>query len=125
MDDISVFFTDGRPIKELEKTCIEIGKASGAKINSAKSETILISHWTPTNDPLPFPIKQDFLKILGVWFGREGAAEKSWEERLAKTKQKLGLWSLQKLMIEGKSLVLRNKTLPVLQYVTQVWPVQP
>ncbi|KAJ1166929.1 hypothetical protein NDU88_007323 [Pleurodeles waltl] len=112
-------------MKELEKTCIEFGKASGAKINSAKSETLLFGHWTPTRDPLPFPIKQDFLKILGVWFSGKGAAEKSWEERLAKTKQKLGLWSLRKLTIEGKSLVLRNETLPVLLYIAQVWPVQP
>ncbi|KAJ1169501.1 hypothetical protein NDU88_001394 [Pleurodeles waltl] len=40
-------------------------------------------------------------------------------------KQKLGLWSLRKLTIEGKSLVMRSKTLPVLQYIAQVWPVQP
>ncbi|KAJ1214462.1 hypothetical protein NDU88_002081 [Pleurodeles waltl] len=125
MDDVSVFCVDGHSIKELEKTCIEFGKASGAKINSAKSETLLFGHWTPTRDPLPFPIKQDVLKILGVWFGGKGAAEKSWEERLAKTKQKLGLWSLRKLTIEGKSLVLRNETLQVLLYVSQVWPVQP
>ncbi|KAJ1112558.1 hypothetical protein NDU88_000820 [Pleurodeles waltl] len=125
MDDVSVFCADGHSIKELEKTCIEFGKASGAKINSAKSETLLFGHWIPTRDPLPFPIKQDFLKILGFWFGGKGAAEKSWEERLAKTKQKLGLWSLRKLTIQRKSLVLRNETLPVLLYVAQVWPVQP
>ncbi|KAJ1129654.1 hypothetical protein NDU88_008020 [Pleurodeles waltl] len=125
MDDVSVFCADGHSIRELEKTCIEFGKASGAKINSAKSETLLFGHWTPTRDPLPFPIKQDFLKILGVWFGGKGAAEKSWEERLAKTKQKLGLWSLRKLTIEGKSLVMRNETLPMLLYIAQVWPVQP
>ncbi|KAJ1167416.1 hypothetical protein NDU88_007807 [Pleurodeles waltl] len=125
LDDVSVFCTDGRSIKELEKTCIEFGKVSGAKINSAKKETLLLGHWTTTRDPLPLLIKQDFLKILGVWFGREGVAEKSWEERLAKTKQKLGFWSLRKLTIKRKSFVLRNETLPVLQYVAQVWPVQP
>ncbi|KAJ1169347.1 hypothetical protein NDU88_001240 [Pleurodeles waltl] len=125
MVNVSVFCADGRSIKELEKTCIEFGKVSGTKINSTKSETLLLGQWTPTRDQLPFFIKQDFLKILGVWFGREGAAEKSWEERLANTKQKLELWSLRKLTIKGKSLVLWNKTLQVLQYVAQVWPVQP
>ncbi|KAJ1193109.1 hypothetical protein NDU88_002414 [Pleurodeles waltl] len=125
MQVVSVFCADRRSIQELEKTCIEFGKVSGAKINSAKSETLLLGHWTPTKDPLPFPIKQDFLKILVVWFGGEGAVEKSWEERLAKTKKKLGLWSLRKLTIEGKSLVLRIETLTVLQYVEQVRPEQP
>ncbi|KAJ1149811.1 hypothetical protein NDU88_002615 [Pleurodeles waltl] len=51
MDDVSVFCADGHSIKELEKTCIEFGKASGAKINSAKSETLLLGHWTPTAIP--------------------------------------------------------------------------
>ncbi|KAJ1117569.1 hypothetical protein NDU88_005767 [Pleurodeles waltl] len=111
--------------KKTRENCIEFGKESGAKINSAKSETLLLGHWTPTRDPVPFPIKQDFLKILGVWVGREDAAEKSWEERLVKTNEKRGPWSLRKLTIKGKSLVLRNETLPVLQYVAQVWPVQP
>ncbi|KAJ1144822.1 hypothetical protein NDU88_011116 [Pleurodeles waltl] len=115
MDDVSVFWADWCSIKELEKACIVFGKASGSKINRAKSDTLLLGYWTPTRDPLPNPIKQDFVKILGVWFGGEGVVEKSWKETLAKTKQKLGLWSFRKLMIEGKSLVLRNKTLPVLQ----------
>ncbi|KAJ1108585.1 hypothetical protein NDU88_005961 [Pleurodeles waltl] len=44
-------------------------------------------------------------------------------ERLAKVQQKLGLWSLRKLSIEGKALVLRNDALPMLQYVTQAWPL--
>ncbi|KAJ1218760.1 hypothetical protein NDU88_006336 [Pleurodeles waltl] len=48
---------------------------------------------------------------------------KSWNERLAKVKQKLGFWSLRHLAIEGKALVLRNDALPVLQYVTQAWPL--
>ncbi|KAJ1101288.1 hypothetical protein NDU88_006360 [Pleurodeles waltl] len=48
------------------------------------------------------------------------AAAKSWNECLAKVKQKLGLWSMN---IEGKALVLRDDALPVLQYVTQAWPL--
>ncbi|KAJ1215095.1 hypothetical protein NDU88_002705 [Pleurodeles waltl] len=81
MDDVSVFCANGRSIKELEKTCIEFGMASGAKINSAKPETLLLGHWTPTRDPLPFPIKQDFLNILGVWFGREIMGRKTGEDK--------------------------------------------
>ncbi|KAJ1172587.1 hypothetical protein NDU88_004432 [Pleurodeles waltl] len=76
MDVVSVFCADRRSIKEHEKTCIEFGKVTGEKINSVKSETLLLGHWTPTKDPLPFPIKQDFLKTLGVWFGGKDAAEK-------------------------------------------------
>ncbi|XP_075054105.1 uncharacterized protein LOC142140150 [Mixophyes fleayi] len=70
----------------------------------------------------PFTIKPDFIKILGVWFGGEEAALKCWEERLATVRQKVGLWSLRDLTIEGKALVLRNEILPVLQYTAQAWP---
>ncbi|KAJ1143462.1 hypothetical protein NDU88_009771 [Pleurodeles waltl] len=71
MDNVSIFCADRHSVKELKRTCIEFGKASGVKINSAKSETLLFCHWTLTRDLLPFPIKLDFLKILGVRFSRE------------------------------------------------------
>lgn len=51
--------------------------------------------------PITFKISTDFIKILGVWFGAEGAALMSWDERLAKMNQKCGLWSLRELTIEG------------------------
>ncbi|CAJ0965026.1 unnamed protein product [Ranitomeya imitator] len=38
--------------------------------------------------------------ILGVWFGKEGAALKSWQERLAKVNQGIGLWNLRRLTCE-------------------------
>ncbi|KAJ1218437.1 hypothetical protein NDU88_006017 [Pleurodeles waltl] len=67
-------------VKEPERTCFEFKKVSGVKINSSKSEPLLISHWPPIRDPLPFPTKQDFQKILRVGFGREGSAEETSEE---------------------------------------------
>ncbi|KAJ1088427.1 hypothetical protein NDU88_001584 [Pleurodeles waltl] len=103
MDNALVFCGEGRSVKELERTCNESGKASGMKNNSATSETLSFGHWTPTQDKLHFPIRQDFLKIIRVWFSGEGAAEKTWKVRVVKTREKLGLWSLQKLMMEGKS----------------------
>ncbi|KAM4772404.1 uncharacterized protein WCC33_004109 [Rhinophrynus dorsalis] len=67
-------------------------------------------------------VESGLIKILGVWFGGKGAALKFWDERLAKVRQKFGLWSLRDLTIEGKILVLQNEILPVLQYMAQAWP---
>lgn len=39
----------------------------------------------------------------------------SWQDRLAK------VWSLRKLTIEGKTLVMYNEILPVFQYTVQAW----
>ncbi|XP_040210308.1 uncharacterized protein LOC120941104 [Rana temporaria] len=123
MDDVTVFCADQRSIDTLVQTCEDFGQASGAKVNCGKSEVMLFGKWfLPSSAPIPFSLKADFIKILGVWFGAEGAALKSWEERLAKMRQKFGLWSNRVLTIEGKTLVLRSEILPVLQYLAQAWP---
>eukprot|EP00061_Rhincodon_typus_P001253 g14181.t1 len=38
----------------------------------------------------PQPDVQDYLKVLGFWFGGAGACTKTWEERISKLRQKLG-----------------------------------
>ncbi|KAM4702896.1 LOW QUALITY PROTEIN: uncharacterized protein WCC33_011438 [Rhinophrynus dorsalis] len=121
MDDVTIFCADEQSVKELVQTCEDFGKASGAKVNCGKSETMLFGEWHLSSDPFPFPIRTGLIKILGVWFGGKGAALKC-DERLAKVRQKFGLWSLRDLTIEGKILVLQNEILPVLQYMAQAWP---
>ncbi|KAM5138176.1 LOW QUALITY PROTEIN: uncharacterized protein ACMZJ9_016764 [Mantella aurantiaca] len=125
MDDVKVFCANQRSIDLLVQTCEDFGQASGAKVNCGKSEAMLFGNWfRPSTASIPFNIKPDVLKILGVYFGAEGAALKSWDERLSKMNQKFGLWSLRELTIEGKTLVLRSEILPVLQYLAQAWPPQ-
>ncbi|KAM4019389.1 LOW QUALITY PROTEIN: uncharacterized protein ACNLHF_000094 [Anomaloglossus baeobatrachus] len=124
MDDVTVFCADRRSVDTLVQTCETFGRASGAKVNCGKSEAMLFGDWQPASSaPFPFSIQPDFIKVLGVWFGKEGAALKSWEERLTKITQRIGLWSLRRLTCEGKALVLRNEVLPVLQYTAQAWPL--
>ncbi|KAJ1142908.1 hypothetical protein NDU88_009220 [Pleurodeles waltl] len=125
LDDVTHFCIDGKSIQSLLEACKDFGKASGAEINVDKSQTKLFGLWDLCNDPLLFPFEAGRVKILGVWFVGPGAAAKSWNERLAKVKQKLGLWSLRNLSIEGKALMLRNDALPMLQYVTQAWKPLP
>ncbi|XP_044155447.1 uncharacterized protein LOC122942017 [Bufo gargarizans] len=124
MNDVTIFCADRHSVTALVQTCEEFGQASGAKVNCGKSEAMLFGDWQlASSAPFPFTTKSGFIKILGVWFGKEGAALKSWEERLAKVNQRIGLWSLRHLTIEGKALVLRNEVLPVLQYTAQAWPL--
>ncbi|KAM3940614.1 uncharacterized protein RB166_000563 [Leptodactylus fuscus] len=123
MDDVTVFCSDRSSVSALVQTCEKFGRASGAKVNCAKSEVMLFGDWRlASSSPLPFTVQPDFIKILGVWFGKEGAALKSWNERLAKCNQRIGLWSLRQLSLEEKTLVLRNEILPVLLYTAQAWP---
>ncbi|KAM4019398.1 uncharacterized protein ACNLHF_000103, partial [Anomaloglossus baeobatrachus] len=92
MDDVTVFCADRRSVDTLVQTCETFGRASGAKVNCGKSEAMLFGDWQPASSaPFPFSIQPDFIKVLGVWFGKEGAALKSWEERLTKITQRIGL----------------------------------
>ncbi|KAJ1150909.1 hypothetical protein NDU88_003696 [Pleurodeles waltl] len=83
-DYVLIYCVDRHSVKELERTSIEFRKASGPKLNSATSETLLFGQKAPTRGSMPFLINLVFMKIFGVWFGRQGAEEKTWEERLAK-----------------------------------------
>ncbi|XP_056386710.1 uncharacterized protein LOC130282475 [Hyla sarda] len=123
MDDVTVFCADQRSVTALVQTCEDFGRASGAKVNCGKSEAMLFGEWhLASSAPFPFTVKPDFIQILGVWFGKEGAALKSWQDRLGRINSKIGLWSSRKLTMEGKALVLRSEVLPVLQYTAQAWP---
>eukprot|EP00061_Rhincodon_typus_P011540 g36626.t1 len=51
--------------------------------------------------------RTDYLKVLGIRFRGAGADTKSWEERIAKVRQKLGFWDHRSLSIAAKNLVIR------------------
>ncbi|XP_056384248.1 uncharacterized protein LOC130277571 [Hyla sarda] len=123
MDNMTVFCADQRSVTALVQTCEDFGRASVAKVNCGKSEAMLFGEWhLASSAPFPFTVKPDFIQILGVWFGKEGAALKSWQDRLGRINSKIGLWSSRKLTMEGKALVLWSEVLPVLQYTAQAWP---
>eukprot|EP00061_Rhincodon_typus_P010155 g34226.t1 len=46
------------------------------------------------------------LKVLGMWFRGAGECAKTWEERIAKVRQKLGIWEYHSLSIVGKNLAI-------------------
>eukprot|EP00061_Rhincodon_typus_P017556 g46294.t1 len=56
-------------------------------------------------------VPKDYLKVLGIWFRGGGAWAKSWEERIAKVKQKLVFWEHRSLTIVGKNLDIRCEVL--------------
>ncbi|KAM9311811.1 uncharacterized protein PAF06_009673 [Gastrophryne carolinensis] len=65
MDDVTVFCADQRSISALVQTCEDFDRASGAKVNCGKSEALLFRNWH-LSSPVPFSVKPDFTKILGV-----------------------------------------------------------
>eukprot|EP00061_Rhincodon_typus_P013568 g40014.t1 len=52
---------------------------------------MFFGNWTD-HSFIPFTVRTDYLKVLGIWFGGVRVCTKSWEERIAKVKQKLVHW---------------------------------
>eukprot|EP00061_Rhincodon_typus_P006771 g27759.t1 len=102
--------------------CNQFELASGAKVNRGKSEAMFFGHWADRFFSL-FTIRTDYLKVLGIWFGGARAYVKSWEERIAMVRQKLGFWEHRSLSILGENLVIRYEVLSLLLYVALVWPI--
>ena len=124
MDDVAVFCSDPGSVRRLISICDQFESATGARVNRRKSEAMLFGNW-PDRSSVPFTIKPDFLKVLGIWFGGAEACNKNWLERIARVGKKLELWRQRSLSITGKNLVIRCEVLSGLLYLAQVWPVPP
>eukprot|EP00061_Rhincodon_typus_P013849 g40477.t1 len=86
--------------------CDQFELASGAKVNRGKSETMFFRNWVGQS-LIPFTIRSDCLKVLGIWFRGAGACATIWEEHVTKARQKLGKWEHGSLSIVDKTLVIR------------------
>eukprot|EP00061_Rhincodon_typus_P004950 g23801.t1 len=105
MDDVAIFCADRQSVRRLLSICDQFELASGAKVNRGKSEAMFFSNWADRSF-IPFTVRTDYLKVLGVWFGGAGACTKTWEEHITKLRQKLVLWEHHSLSIAGKNLVI-------------------
>eukprot|EP00061_Rhincodon_typus_P011318 g36244.t1 len=100
MDDVTVFCSYWWSVSRLLSICDQFELASGAKVNKGKSEAMFFGNWADRSF-IPFTVRTDYLKVLGVWFGGAGACTKTWEECVLKLRQKLGRWEHQSLCIAG------------------------
>eukprot|EP00061_Rhincodon_typus_P016791 g45185.t1 len=121
LDDVTVFCLDPLSADRLMSICDQFELASGAKVNQGKSEAMFFGNWA-NQSFIPFIVRSDYLKVLGIWFEGAGVCAKTWEEHVTKAKQKLDRWEHWSLSILGKNLVIRCEVLSVLLYVAQVWP---
>jgi hypothetical protein len=85
----------------------EYGRASGARLNRTKSKGLWLGRWRcRTDSPCGLEWVNSRLKIVGVYFGDEGACLKSWEEVSAKNIAVIKTWESRFLTLRGKVTVL-------------------
>lgn len=98
------------------------GRASGAKLNRGKTQAQFFGPWQPGETRgLDLTVKPTDLKILGIKFDINGGGSGNWTDVLGKIRQRLGLWRLRQLTLEGKVLIIKAVILPLLLLLCSVF----
>lgn len=112
-DDITVIIRSQDDVEHLF-SCLNIfQKASSARVNWEKTDTLLLGHWSDQSPPqLPHqcPWNKEGVKILGLFFGTEQYMKKNWEGLIEKVTGKLQRWKWiqARLSYRGRVLVVNN-----------------
>ena len=121
MDDMSILCTDNASlVRALEWSDI-FSRASGAKLNRAKSECLYLN-WYEDKVNLGLKEKIDRIKVLGIEIGKD-MAKVNWESRLPKIKGKLLRWKERELTFTGKMLVIKAEIYASLTFLAATLPV--
>ncbi|KAJ4940205.1 hypothetical protein JOQ06_026514, partial [Pogonophryne albipinna] len=102
----------------------EFGRASGSKLNCAKSSVKFFGKWRERMDvPGGLAFCPGPIKVLGVMFESAKSASLSWARRLEVVERKVSLWKSRQLTFIGKVLVLKVDILPSLVYLAYIYPL--
>ena len=121
MDDMTVLCTDNTSVTRALEWSDCFSRASGAKLNRAKSECLYLN-WR--EDKLVFGLKEqpDRIKLLGIEIGKE-MDKVNWESKIPKLKGKLLRWEDRELSMTGKVLVIKADLYASLTYLAATLPV--
>ena len=123
-DDITITVSNKESVSSVFNTIDHFCHATGGKVNYNKSEVLCIGRANQTDVDLDLPvlIKNDCVKILGVFLGpdKKLCDKNNWKTKISKIKSLLGLWSQRHLSLQGKSLILNTFIFSRLWYLVNV-----
>lgn len=127
-DDTTCTVSNRESIETVLDIFDEFGKASGSKINRAKTEIMPIGSGKVNCfilDRLNIRECSGTMKILGVHFGKDKSLcdKSNWEEKVSKIKKVLNMWRQRKLNIQGRAIVVHTLLLSRLWYLAMVQTV--
>lgn len=121
-DDTSITVKDLESVNYVLEDLRLYEKASGAKINVEKSEIMFFGKVNKEKVGVPFKVREDFIKILGINIGtkEKEARDETWTGVLNKIKNTLNYWKLRQLKLKGKVIVVNTLLLSKINYVLGV-----
>jgi len=103
------------------------GKASGAKLNSAKSEILPVGKGVGNKSLHNSNLKIVYgtIEVLGVFLGpdRDKCALLNWTSNIEKSKSLLGWWRQRDLTLNGKAIVLNSLIMSRFWYILSTQPL--
>lgn len=114
------------------KRVIEIvdyyGRAAGARLNMMKFEVMFVNTPVPGGDQIQFKIKEDHMKVLGIYVGVDSVEARDflWSEIISKMQRCLNYWKMPDLKLKGKVIVVNILILSKMIYAlssVDLWAV--
>ena len=123
-DDTNPIISDDNSPNELFKKLEINQKATGSKVNVAKTKGLWVEKWKNKADK-PFNIDWQNEKIGGlrIWLRNKGAEDLTFSTQLLKVKAKLKFWKPVKLSLIGKIKVLNIYIYSRLWYRTEFYDI--
>ena len=96
--------------------------ASSGKLNYEKTEGIYVGqHAGREHGPVAITWKPDNITVLGCKIGND--MQQDWNKVIERTEKNLERWSARKLMIKGKSLIIKTFAIANLMFLASLFPV--
>lgn len=118
-DDVNICVKTSSCINKVLDHIKKYERASGAKINTKKTELMVFGPCNVPADMWGFKKIEDERKILGIYIGKneKSATDKTWNEVLVKIKNLLNLWYARGLALKGKVIVVNALILSKINHI--------
>ena len=123
-DDATIVIKQNQCFKEVIKEIQDYELASGAKVNAEKTKGLWIGKWkNRTDTPLDFTWTNGNVKTLGVYFGNDQPAEKTFSEIIPKVKRSMNYWKQFSLSKFSRARVVEIFHASRLWYTSTFYPI--
>ena len=106
-DDCTNFIKDVKSYNELMKEFENFGQISGSKINTEKTEILLIGDWRGKKHGLPLHLIKDKIKTLGINFG-ENSVNRNLKEIRDEIQRNLNIWAPVPICLMERAQIVKN-----------------
>ncbi|KAJ8031231.1 hypothetical protein HOLleu_27895 [Holothuria leucospilota] len=124
LEDTTFFISYLSSITHIFNILKQYEKSSGSKCNKDKTELLCVGTSYPLPSNFNFPVRNDFIKILGVVMGNNSqqVENENWNEKTPKCCAILEQWKGRNISLKGKALVINSLVISRLVYLASILP---